>query len=262
MAMQIEDYALIGDCHTGAMVGRDGSIDWLCLPRFDSPSMFGALLGDKDHGRWLLAPERGVVSTSRRYVDNTFVLVTRWVTDTGEVEVTDLMPFGDRRADLVRRVVGISGSVDMMQDLRIRFGYAAALPWIRQTPENDLAAIVAVAGPDSVIVRGPRLTAADHSHVSHFTVLQGDTVDISMTWYPSHRKPPEAPDVSGTITRTVDRWQRWIASYSTSRFYDDEVRRSLLVLRALTHEDTGGIAAAATTSLPEQFGGTRNWDYR
>ncbi|MEO9011041.1 MAG: glycoside hydrolase family 15 protein [Nakamurella sp.] len=262
MAMQIEDYALIGDCHTGAMVGRDGSIDWLCLPRFDSPSTFGALLGDKDHGRWLLAPEHGVVSTSRRYIENTFVLVTRWVTDTCEVEVTDLMPFGDRRADLVRRVVGIRGSVDMMQELRIRFGYAAALPWIRQVPEKGRAAIIAVAGPDSLIVRGPKLTAADHSHVSHFTVHEGDTVDISMTWYPSHREPPTTPDVSAGITRTVNWWQHWIASSSTLPFYDDEVRRSLLVLRALSHEDTGGIVAAATTSLPEQFGGTRNWDYR
>jgi GH15 family glucan-1,4-alpha-glucosidase len=262
MALQIEDYALIGDCHTGAMVGRDGSIDWLCLPRFDSASMFGALLGDADHGRWLLAPEHGVVSTSRRYVENTFVLVTRWVTDTGEVEVTDLMPFGDRRADLVRRVVGISGSVDMTQELRIRFGYAAALPWIRQLHEPGKAAIVAVAGPDSVIIRGPKLTADGHRHVSHFTVHAGETVDVTMTWYPSHRPPPVAPDVSAGITRTIDWWQGWISSYVTSPYYDDEVRRSLLVLRALTHEDTGGIAAAATTSLPEQFGGMRNWDYR
>jgi GH15 family glucan-1,4-alpha-glucosidase len=262
MAMQIEDYALIGDCHTGAMVGRDGSIDWLCLPRFDSPSTFGALLGDEEHGRWLLAPEHGVRSTSRRYIKNTFVLVTRWVTDTGEVEVTDLMPVGDRRADLVRRVVGISGSVDMMQEVRIRFGYAAALPWVRQIPQERDCAIIAVAGPDSVIIRGPKLTASDRRHVSHFTVHEGDTVNISMTWYPSHRRAPVAPDVSAGIQRTVDWWQNWISSYVPSPYYDHAVRRSLLVLRALTHEDTGGIAAAATTSLPEHFGGTRNWDYR
>ena len=262
MALRIEDYALIGDCHTGALVGRDGSIDWLCLPRFDSPSTFGALLGNEDHGRWLLAPTGTVLHTSRRYIENTFVLVTRWVTETGEVEVTDLMPYGDRRADLVRRVVGIRGSVELEQDLRIRFGYAAALPWVRQMPQDGVPAVIAVAGPDSVIVRGPQLRAADHAHIARFTVTEGDTVDTTLTWYPSHRQPPAALNVSEQLEKTVAWWQQWISSYVPSAAYDEAVRRSLLVLRALTHEDTGGIAAAATTSLPEVSGGVRNWDYR
>ena len=178
MALRVEDYALIGDCHTGALVGNDGSIDWLCLPRFDSASTFGALLGTEDHGRWLVAPVASLdgspgVSTSRSYIDDTFTLVTRWVTATGEVEVVDLMPHGDRRADVIRRVTGVSGSVDMRQELRIRFDYGAAMPWMRQMPEHGGNAVVAVAGPDAIVVRGPELHAADHAHVSDFTVAAG-----------------------------------------------------------------------------------------
>lgn len=262
MPLKIEDYALIGDCHTAAMVGNDGSIDWLCLPRFDSPSMFGALLGDKDHGRWLVAPAGDVLETSRRYLEDTFILVTRWVTTTGEVEVTDFMPYGDRRADLIRQVRGISGSVEMTQELRIRFGYAEAMPWVRQQPGNDGHALVAAAGPDAIIVRGPKLSAVDHAHASHFVVDEGDTVDISLTWYPSHREPPPAPSAERGLKNTMRWWHDWAKSSDPSPEYREEVHRSLLVLRALTHEDTGGIVAAATTSLPEQFGGSRNWDYR
>jgi len=151
MALKIEDYALIGDCHTAALVGNDGSIDWLCMPRFDSASVFGALLGDPDHGRWKLAPTQEVVETSRHYLEDTFILVTRWVTKTGEVEVTDFMPYGDRRADLARRVKGISGSVELAQELRVRFEYAEALPWVRQTPEKHDNALIAVAGPDAIV---------------------------------------------------------------------------------------------------------------
>ncbi|MEO7147645.1 MAG: trehalase-like domain-containing protein, partial [Terrimesophilobacter sp.] len=156
MALNIEDYALIGDCHTAALVGNDGSIDWLCLPRFDSASTFGALLGTKDHGRWLLAPDGEIQSTSRKYLDSTFTLVTTWVTPDGEVEVTDLMPFGDRRADVVRRVKGVRGSVRMNQELRIRFGYADAMPWVRQISDESGHGLVAVAGPDAVVVWGPK----------------------------------------------------------------------------------------------------------
>jgi GH15 family glucan-1,4-alpha-glucosidase len=262
MALKIEDYALIGDCHTGALVGNDGSIDWLCMPRFDSASAFGALLGDKNHGRWLLAPSGEVIETSRRYVDGTFILVTTWVTNTGKVEVTDLMPYGDRRADLVRRVRGISGTVEMMQDLRIRPNYATAMPWVRQLPEKGGNALLAVAGPDAIIVRGPRLRAADHAHRSDFTVSKGETVDMSLTWYPAHRQPPPPPDVDKGLRKTKKWWRDWGAACIPSPVYEKEVHRSLLVLRALTHEDTGGVVAAATTSLPEQFGGPRNWDYR
>jgi GH15 family glucan-1,4-alpha-glucosidase len=262
MALNIEDYALIGDCHTGALVGSDGSIDWLCFPRFDSASMFGALLGDENHGRWLLAPAGEVVSTSRSYHGNTFTLRTRWVTATGEVEVQDLMPLGGRRADVVRRVRGISGTVDMHQELRIRFDYADAVPWIRQVAEEGGHALVAVAGPDAVVVRGPRLRAHDHAHVGTFTVSAGETVDTSLTWYPSHRSAPGPFDHDTAIEETEQWWQDWAEQTDCTGPYAEQVQRSLMVLRALTHEDTGGIVAAATTSLPEHWGGVRNWDYR
>lgn len=263
MALNIEDYALIGDCHTAALVGNDGSIDWLCLPRFDSASTFGALLGTKDHGRWLLAPVGEIQSTSRKYLDSTFTLITTWVTSDGEVEVTDLMPFGDRRADVVRRVKGVRGSVRMNQELRIRFGYADAMPWVRQISDESGHGLVAVAGPDAVVVWGPKLKAADHAHASEFTVSAGETVDISMTWYPSHRSAPPRPEIDLAVARTTAWWTNWATSCRVNTGpYEKLVLRSLLVLRALTHQDTGGIVAAATTSLPEEWGGVRNWDYR
>ncbi len=267
MPLAIEDYALIGDCHTGALVGLDGNIDWLCLPRFDSPSTFGALLGDAEQGHWRLAPSGATVATSREYRTDTFVLVTRWVTDDGEVEVVDLMPHGDRRADVVRQVRGIRGTVAMDQALRIRFDYAAAVPWIRQAPEHDgpgehAHALIAVAGPDSVIVRGPQLEADGLVHRSHFSVSAGETVDIVLTWYPSHREPPKPLSVNSRIRSTEKWWRDWAKNVEAGGRYESAVRRSLLMLRALTHEDTGGIVAAATTGLPEAFGGHRNWDYR
>ena len=265
MALRIEDYAMIGDCHTAALIGRDGSIDWLCLPRFDSASTFGALLGDEDHGRWLLAPAAsltGEATSTRSYLPDTFTLVTTWTTTTGEVEVTELMPHGDRRADIIRRVRGVSGAVQMHVDLRVRFGYSDALPWIRQTPEEGDHALVAIAGPDAIVVRGPELTAQNHSHQSDFSVAEGETVDLTLTWFPSHRQPPPRIEVARRIRETTKWWRDWASSADRAPEYPDAVRRSLLVLRALTHEDTGGIVAAATTSLPEQFGGQRNWDYR
>ncbi|HPG75392.1 MAG TPA: glycoside hydrolase family 15 protein [Rhodoglobus sp.] len=265
MPLRIEDYAMIGDCHTAALIGRDGSIDWLCLPRFDSASTFGALLGDEDHGRWLLAPAAsltGEATSTRSYLPDTFTLVTTWTTTTGEVEVTELMPHGDRRADIIRRVRGVSGTVQMHVDLRVRFGYSDALPWIRQTPEEGDHALVAIAGPDAIVVRGPELTAQNHSHQADFSVAEGETVDLTLTWFPSHRQPPPRIEVARRIRETTKWWRDWASSADRAPEYPDAVRRSLLVLRALTHEDTGGIVAAATTSLPEQFGGQRNWDYR
>ena len=265
MPLRIEDYAMIGDCHTAALIGRDGSIDWLCLPRFDSASTFGALLGDEDHGRWLLAPAAsltGEATSTRSYLPDTFTLVTTWTTTTGKVEVTELMPRGDRRADIIRRVRGVSGTVQMHVDLRVRFGYSDALPWIRQTPEEGDHALVAIAGPDAIVVRGPELTAQNHSHQADFSVTEGETVDLTLTWYPSHRQPPPRIEVARRIRETTKWWRDWASSADRAPEYPDAVRRSLLVLRALTHEDTGGIVAAATTSLPEQFGGQRNWDYR
>ena len=261
MALRIEDYAMIGDCHTAALVGNDGSIDWLCLPRFDSASTFGALLGTEDHGRWLIAPT-GEASNTRRYIEDTFILVTTWTTPGGVVEVTDVMPHGDRRADVLRSIRGISGSVQLHVDLRIRFGYADALPWIRQVAEKRGHALVAIAGPDALVVRGPALTADHESHIADFVVTAGEKVEFALSWYPSHLEPPTPPDVEKGISATTKWWQDWAAACTASPEYHDAVHRSLLVLRALTHEDTGGIVAAATTSLPEKFGGQRNWDYR
>jgi GH15 family glucan-1,4-alpha-glucosidase len=259
----IEDYALIGDCHTAALVGRNGSIDWLCLPRFDSSSTFGGLLGTDEHGSWILRPVGAEQCASRRYRDGTFVLETRWQTDDGEVEVVDLMPMGGRRADVIRRVRGIRGTVRMRQELRIRFGYADALPWIRQIEEGDGRALVGVAGPDSVIVRGPALTPEDHVHAGEFDVAEGETVDIVLTWFPSHREPPGPVRVDQRLAETEAWWRQWRGEpKGATADYRDAIERSLLVLRALTDEDTGGIVAAATTSLPELIGGPRNWDYR
>jgi GH15 family glucan-1,4-alpha-glucosidase len=262
MPLNIEDYALISDCHSAGLVGLDGSIDWLCLPRYDSPSMFGALLGDEEHGRWLVAPEEAGATSTRVYDGDTFILKTLWTTSTGQVEVIDLMPHGDRRADVVRRVRGVSGSVPIVQDLRIRFDYAAVVPWVRQLQDEPVHGLIAVAGPDAVIVRGPKLKAEDHRHVSHFTVKAGETVDIQMTWYPSHRPTPGPVDIDAACEKTAAWWNGWARSFNRDGAFQDAVVRSMLVLRALTHESTGGIAAAATTSLPESFGGSRNWDYR
>ncbi|HEX4442269.1 MAG TPA: glycoside hydrolase family 15 protein [Galbitalea sp.] len=262
MALNIEDYGLIGDCHTGALVGIDGSIDWLCFPRFDSPSTFGALLGDEDNGRWLVAPAGEVTSVTREYLEDTFVLVTHWETATGRVDVTDFMPTDNRRADIVRRITGIDGSVELQQELRVRFDYSAALPWVRQAPEAGGNALIAVAGPDAIVIRGPQLVANDEAHSSLFTVKEGQTLDVVLTWYPSYREPPDAIDVNKALRDTSAWWRDWAANCEAPERYSDQVHRSLLVLRALTHEDTGGIVAAATTSLPEEFGGSRNWDYR
>jgi GH15 family glucan-1,4-alpha-glucosidase len=267
MPLLIEDYALIGDAHTGALVGIDGSIDWLCFPRFDSASTFGALLGTEEHGHWRVRPVGAERATSRRYLDDTFVLVTRWTNDDGEVEVTDFMPLRDRRADLVRRITGIRGTVTMEQTLRIRFDYADAIPWVRQVPEHDRPgphghAVIAVAGPDSVVIRGPRLHPDGLAHRSEFQVHEGETVDIGFTWYPAHREPPPPIDIDAGLARTIELSRGWGARFENPGDYDSAVWRSLLVLRALTHEDTGGIVAAVTTSLPEALGGVRNWDYR
>jgi GH15 family glucan-1,4-alpha-glucosidase len=264
MPLNIEDYGLIGDTQTAALVGIDGSIDWLCLPRFDSASTFGALLGDEDHGRWLVAPAGEVVSVTREYLEDTFVLVTHWQTKTGRVDVTDFMPHGDRRADVIRRVQCVEGTVDMHQELRIRFDYAAALPWMRQAPEAGGNAVVAAAGPDAIVIRGPELVAREdvRAHTSDFTVREGEIVDIVLTWFPSHREAPGIVDVDERLRHTSKWWRDWAESCEAPERYSAQVHRSLLVLRALTHEDTGGIVAAATTSLPEEFGGSRNWDYR
>ncbi len=262
MSLPIEDYALISDCFTGALVGKDGSIDWLCLPRYDSNSLFGALLGTEDHGRWLLAPADSSAASTRRYEHDTMVLVTRWRTADGEVEVIDAMPIGDHRADIVRRVRGVHGTVRMRQEIRFRFGYATAIPWVRKLREERPAALVAVAGPDAVVVRGAALTAANHSHEGELTVSAGETVDLSLTWFPSHRETPQPLDVERSLRETRSWWTSWAAGCEPEAPSRAAVVRALTARRALTHRETGGIVAAATTSLPENFGGQRNWDYR
>lgn len=262
MPAPIEDYAIIGDCHTAALVNREGAIDWLCLPRFDSASTFGALLGTEEHGQWLLRPLGDAECVERRYEEDTLVLVTRWRIATGEIEVVDAMPHGDRRADVVRRVRGLSGEVAVEQLLRIRFDYASAMPWMRQAGTDEHPALVAIAGPDAVVVRGPRFRAVDHAHRAEFVVREGETVDTVLTWFPAHRSIPDALDLDEQLDRTRAWWRDWAQTCAAPGAYDEHVRRSLLVLRALTHEDTGGIVAAPTTSLPEDMGGSRNWDYR
>ncbi|WP_179871968.1 glycoside hydrolase family 15 protein [Microcella indica] len=262
MPEPLENYALIGDCRSAALVGRTGSIDWLCMPRFDSASLFARILGDETHGHWSLNPVGAVECTSRQYEEDTFILVTRWVTESGEVEVIDSMPHGDGAADVARRVVGISGEVVMEEVLRIRFDYADAMPWVRQAGTEEEPELVAIAGPDAVIVRGPHFQSIDHAHRAEFTVREGETVDTVLTWFPSHKTPYPPLDLDQQLADTRAWWQRWARACREPGAYDTEVRRSLLVLRALTHETTGGIVAAPTTSLPEDMGGSRNWDYR
>jgi GH15 family glucan-1,4-alpha-glucosidase len=262
MALNIEDYALIGDCHTAALVGRDGSIDWLCLPRFDSGSVFAALLGDANDGRWVLAPTDGSATSTRTYLDDSLVLLTTWTTPTGVVEVTDFMPLDDHRADIVRRVRGVSGTVELHQELRMRYEYGTELPWVRQVGRDDQHSLLATAGPSSIVVRGPRFHADDHRHVATFTVSAGDVHDTTLTWYQSHREPPAPHVVDDELANTIEWWRQWTSQCTTRGAYAAVARRSLMLLRALTHEETAGIVAAATTSLPESMGGERNWDYR
>lgn len=262
MPAPIEDYALLSDCRTGALVSRDGSIDWLCLPRFDAPSIFGALLGDPSHGCWTLRPVDPNATVRRRYWPDTFILVTQWETACGTAEVHEFMPMTDDRTDVVRRVIGISGTVAFRTELRMHFDYARALPWVRQVGSAEAPALRATAGPDAVIVRGVKLDAADHVHAADFEVIAEETHDLTLSWFLSHVSEPQPLDVEAAIARTRSWWQGWASSIEHDGPHRDAVVRSLLVLRALTSRDTGGIVAAPTTSLPEEFGGSRNWDYR
>ena len=250
MSLPIEDYTLISDCHTGALVGRNGSIDWLCVPLYDSPSVFGALLGDEEHGHWSIAPSDGNATATRRYVDHTFVLVTHWLTDTGELEVVDFMPKGDHIYNIVRRLRCVRGQVEVVEELRMRLGYASALPWVRRVEEGAEVALVAIAGPDALVRRGPALEAGERHHAATYVVHEGETVDVTLTWFESHRDAPGAVDVDAAYEETIGWWRDLASSYSHEGPYYDHVMRSLLVLRALTDEETGGIVAAATTSLP------------
>jgi len=261
----IEDYAVIGDMETCALVSRTGSVDWLCLPRFDSPSSFTAILGTPENGRWLIGPQGGA-RTTRRYVGDSFVLETTHETDGGVVRVIDAMPTGDDRADIVRIVEGVSGTVRMEHEWVVRFGYGKVTPWVsRETGPGGKGdkVISAVAGPDMLVLRGDRLPkAADGRHRDVFDVSEGDRLAFSTTWSHSYLPVPTAPDVATALETSRKQWQEWADRCPYDGPHRDAVIRSLLVLRLLTHSRTGGIVAAPTTSLPEDFGGERNWDYR
>jgi GH15 family glucan-1,4-alpha-glucosidase len=259
MAQRIEDYALLGDLQTAALVGRDGSIDWLCFPHFDSAACFAALLGDEDNGHWRLAPAAGGNATRRSYRGDTLVLETVWETPEGTVKVIDCMPPRDEAPDIVRVVEGISGRVPMHSELRLRFDYGRVTPWVRRVDGQ----IVAVAGPDSVWLSTPvPLEGRNFATHSEFTVSAGERVPFVLTWHPSWQRPPKPVDPFTAVDETEAFWAEWMSHSTYDGAWQGEVRRSLITLKALTFQPTGGIVAAATTSLPEQLGGPRNWDYR
>jgi GH15 family glucan-1,4-alpha-glucosidase len=256
--LRIEDYGLIGDTQTAALVGRDGSIDWLCMPRFDSHACFAALLGDRRHGRWLIAPADEPQSRSRRYRGRSLVLETEFTTSTGTVRVIDCMPPRDRDPDLVRVVEGVHGEVRMQMELIIRFDHGSIVPWVRRVDGS----LRAIAGPDALSLWTPVKThGVDLTTRAEFTVRKGERVPFLLVWHPSHEdvKPIDPKDA---VDQTCEWWESWAGRYSYEGEWRDAVLRSLITLKALTYAPTGGIVAAPTMSLPEWIGGVRNWDYR
>ncbi|HEX8916413.1 MAG TPA: glycoside hydrolase family 15 protein, partial [Humisphaera sp.] len=271
MPSRIEDYAVIGDCHTVALVGKDGSIDWLCLPRFDSGACFAALLGTPEHGRWLLAPDELIKRVTRRYRPGTLVLETEFETVAGgAVTLVDFMtPRGDS-ADVVRIVVGTRGSVRMKTELTIRFDYGWVVPWVRRVGNGHGTAdaggahvLRATAGPDTLyFTSAVPVHGEDMMTVGTFTVAEGQRVPFDLSWHPTHLPEPKPQDAGRALSDTMEFWEEWSARCTYDGPYRDAVCRSLITLKALTYAPTGGICAAATTSLPEHVGGVRNWDYR
>ncbi|MFE0176991.1 glycoside hydrolase family 15 protein [Streptomyces sp. NPDC059002] len=261
MPHPIEDYALIGDHQTAALISRDGSVDWLCLPRFDSGACFAALLGDEENGHWRIAPEGAGPCTRRAYRSDSLVLDSEWDTDDGSVRVTDFMPQRDRAPDVVRIVEGLKGRVTVRSTLRLRFDYGSVVPWMRRTDNHR----VAVAGPDSVWLRSEppvHTWGQDFGTHSEFTVEQGEQVAFVLTWHPSHEPRPALVDPHDSLRDSLADWRAWAAHCRYDGPHRDAVMRSLITLKALTYAPTGGIVAAPTTSLPEEVGGVRNWDYR
>ncbi len=260
MAERIEDYALLGDLQTAALVGRHGSVDWLPFPRFDSSSCFAAILGGREHGRWLLAPAGETRATSWSYRDDTLILETVWQTTTGRVRVIDFMPPREVKPDIVRIVEGLDGRVEMRTELVIRFDYGSVVPWVRRI---DDATLVALGGPDGLMLRTPvDLEPDGMTHAAEFVVRAGDRVPFVLTWFPSHESLPKPVDGESALVETEAFWREWIDGCHYNGRYAGAVRTSLVVLKALTYLPTGGIVAAPTTSLPESIGGVRNWDYR
>jgi GH15 family glucan-1,4-alpha-glucosidase len=259
MPLPIEHYALIGDCHTAALVGNDGSIDWLCLPRFDSGACFAALLGGPEHGRWLLAPAAGVTHLRRRYRSDSLILETEFDTDQGSVRVIDFMPLSDHRWDIVRIVEGVRGRVDVRMELVVRFDYGWIVPWVHQVG----GILLLTAGPDtlelsaSVPIEGENMTS-----VAEFSVEAGQRQSFVLNYRPSHVDTKSAIDAEQALKETERFWREWCGRCSYQGRWHDSVVRSLVTLKALTYKPTGGLVAAPTTSLPEKPGGVRNWDYR
>ncbi|MFL6246485.1 MAG: glycoside hydrolase family 15 protein [Thermoanaerobaculia bacterium] len=263
MASLIEDYALIGDLQTCALVARDGSIDWMCVPRFDSPACFATLLGTPEHGRWKIAPREPIRSVERRYRDDTLILETTFATDSGRVRVIDFMPLRTEAIDLMRIVEGIEGRVSMRMDFAIRFDYGSIVPWVRALDERGMHGIRAIAGPDTVYLRADvPMRGEDFTTIAEFEVAAGERVAFDMTWTESHHPQPQREDPHAALVELEKFWREWSSRCTYDGRWRDAVMRSLITLKALTYAPTGGIVAAATTSLPEQIGSVRNWDYR
>ncbi|HEX4487570.1 MAG TPA: glycoside hydrolase family 15 protein, partial [Terriglobales bacterium] len=259
MSLPIEDYAMIGDCHTAALVSKLGSIDWLCFPYFDSGACFASLLGSDEHGHWSISPADEVRSVKRRYRGDTLILETEFETDTGSAVLVDCMTPRDDVPQLVRMVVGTRGQVRMKMELVIRFDYGSVVPWVRRTDRG----ISAVGGPNMLTLSTDApLRGEDLKTISEFTVSEGQKIPFDLTWSPSHLPAPEAVDPEKAIPETQTWWEKWSARCTYNGKYRDAVMRSLIVLKGLTFLPTGGIVAAPTTSLPEMLGGVRNWDYR
>ena len=260
MALRIEDYAIIGDCKTAALVGRDGSLDWLCWPRFDSAACFAALLGTPEHGRWLIAADDPNAKVTRRYRDDTLILETDFETPDGAVTLIDFMPVGGETSHVARIVIGRRGQLAMRCELVLRFDYGAIVPWVTRLDDGTLEAI---AGPDMALLRTPIALRGEHlKTVGDFTVCEGQTLPFVLTYGRPHRTAPESIDPIAALSDTEAFWRNWSAGCTGMGEWSGLVRRSLITLKALTYQPTGGIVAAPTTSLPEQLGGTRNWDYR
>ena len=257
--MKLEHYGVIGDLHTTALIGSDGSIDWLCLPRFDASACFAALLGDENNGHWRIAPVGTVRRATQSYRADTLILETVFETGEGEVRVIDFMPPADGRHDVIRIVEGVRGRVVMETALTPRFGYGRTRPWIRRTHSE----IHAVAGPDALALRTDVELASDDATIrGQFTLTAGQRCRFDLSWYPAHESPPPPLEPEEILRRTERFWHEWTGRCTYRGPYRDAVVRSLIVLKALTYHPTGGIVAAPTTSLPEQLGGVRNWDYR
>ena len=260
MSLPLEDYALIGDCETAALVSRHGSIDWLCWPRFDSGACFAALLGKADHGRWLIGPADQDARITREYRSNTLILETRHETAEGVVTVVDFMPPRGRNSDIVRLVRGERGAVRMKTELVLRFDYGRTVPWVTRLSKTTLRAI---AGPEMVILYTPvPLRGVDLTTVGEFTIEAGQSIPFVLTHGPSHLEAPEPVDAARALQATERFWREWCRHADSSGEWEEAVTRSLIGLKALTYAPTGGIVASPTTSLPEQLGGVRNWDYR